>query len=81
MLYAVPGVGLSVADANTKIDIAARRLQLNDANSGRWVGVAYKTNTSSLDEARRDTQARILTKYSAFLTLSNATKPKHLPIP
>ena len=30
LLYAIPGEGLAVADANTKIDLASRKIELND---------------------------------------------------
>ena len=81
LLYAIPGEGLAVADANTKIDIASRKIALGDKNKARWVERTYKVKTHELDEVRRDTQSRILTAYGAMLKLTAATAPKRLPIP
>lgn len=81
LLYAIPGVGLAVADANTKIDIAARKIELGDGQKRKWVERAYRVKSASLDETRRDVQGRILTAYGAMLRLTTATAPKKLPLP
>lgn len=81
LLYAIPGVGLAVADSNTKIDIAARKIELGDGQKRKWVERAYRVKSASLDETRRDTQGRILTAYGAMLRLTAATAPKPLPLP
>ena len=81
LLYPIRGVGLAVADANTKIDIASRKIALGDRNKARWVERTYKVKTHELDEVRRDTQSRILTAYGAMLKLAAATAPKKLPLP
>ena len=81
LLYAIPGEGLAVADANTKIDLASRKIELNDKSKKKWVERTFRVKASSLDEVRRDTQSRILTAYGAMLKLTAATAPKRLPIP
>ncbi len=81
LLYAIPGVGLAVADSNTKIDIAARKIELNDKGKKKWVERTFRVKASNLDEVRRDTQSRILTAYGAMLRLTTATAPKKLPLP
>ena len=81
LLYAIPGEGLAVADANTKIDLAARKIELNDKSKKKWVERTFRVKASNLDEVRRDTQSRILTAYGAMLKLTAATAPKRLPIP
>jgi len=81
LLYAIPGEGLAVADANTKIDIAARKIELNDKGKKKWVERTFRVKASNLDEVRRDTQSRILTAYGAMLRLTTATAPKKLPLP
>ena len=81
ILYPVPGVGLAVADSNTKIDLAARKIELGDGQKRKWVERAYRVKSASLDETRRDTQGRILTAYGAMLRLTAATAPKPLPLP
>lgn len=81
LLYAIPGVGLAVADGNTKIDIAARKIELGDGQKRKWVERAYRVKSASLDETRKDTQGRILTAYGAMLRLTAATAPKSLPVP
>ena len=81
LLYAIPGEGLAVADANTKIDIASRKIELNDKGKKKWVERTFRVKASNLDEVRRDTQSRILTAYGAMLKLTAATAPKRLPIP
>ena len=81
LLYAIPGEGLAVADANTKIDLASRKIELNDKGKKKWVERTFRVKASNLDEVRRDTQSRILTAYGAMLKLTAATAPKRLPIP
>lgn len=81
LLYAIPGEGLAVADANTKIDLASRKIELNDKSKKKWVERTFRVKASNLDEVRRDTQSRILTAYGAMLKLTAATAPKRLPIP
>ncbi|MDI9389539.1 MAG: hypothetical protein QM441_09945 [Synergistota bacterium] len=81
VLFAVPGQGLQVADSNTRIDLAARKVQLGERQKARWVEIAFKTDTKRLDSARRDTQARLMAAHGAFLKLHMATAPKPLPIP
>ena len=81
LLYAIPGEGLAVADANTKIDIASRKIELNDKGKKKWVERTFRVKASNLDEVRRDTQSRILTAYGAMLKLTAATAPKRLPLP
>ena len=81
LLYAIPGEGLAVADANTKIDIASRKIELNDKGKKKWVERTFRVKAHELDEVRRDTQSRILTAYGAMLKLTAATAPKRLPIP
>lgn len=81
LLYAIPGEGLAVADANTKIDIASRKIELGDRGKKKWVERTFRVKASNLDEVRRDTQSRILTAYGAMLKLTAATAPKRLPIP
>ena len=81
LLYAIPGEGLAVADANTKIDLASRKIELNDRGKKKWVERTFRVKSSNLDEVRRDTQSRILTAYGAMLKLTAATAPKRLPIP
>ena len=81
LLYAIPGEGLAVADANTKIDLASRKIELNDKGKKKWVERTFRVKASNLDEVRRDTQSRILTAYGAMLTLTAATAPKKLSIP
>ena len=81
LLYAIPGEGLAVADANTKIDLASRKIELNDKGKKKWVERTFRVKSSNLDEVRRDTQSRILTAYGAMLKLTAATAPKRLPIP
>jgi len=81
LLYAIPGDGLAVADSNTKIDLASRKIELGDKNKTKWVERTFKVNASQLDEIRRDTQSRILTAYGSMLRLTAATAPKKLPIP
>ena len=81
LLYAIPGEGLAVADANTKIDLASRKIELNDRGKKKWVERTFRVKASNLDEVRRDTQSRILTAYGAMLKLTAATAPKRLPIP
>ena len=81
LLYAIPGEGLAVADANTKIDIASRKIELNDKSKKKWVERTFRVKAHELDEVRRDTQSRILTAYGAMLKLTAATAPKRLPIP
>ena len=81
LLYAIPGVGLAVADSNTKIDLAARKIELGDGQKRKWVERAYRVKSARLDDTRRDTQGRILTAYGAMLRLSAATAPKTLPLP
>ena len=81
LLYAIPGEGLAVADANTKIDLASRKIELNDKGKKKWVERTFRVKASNLDEVRRDTQSRILTAYGAMLRLTTATAPKKLPLP
>lgn len=81
LLYAIPGEGLAVADANTKIDLASRKIELNDKSKKKWVERTFRVKAHELDEVRRDTQSRILTAYGAMLKLTAATAPKRLPIP
>lgn len=81
LLYAIPGEGLAVADSNTKIDLASRKIELNDKGKKKWVERTFRVKASNLDEVRRDTQSRILTAYGAMLKLTAATAPKRLPIP
>lgn len=81
LLYAIPGEGLAVADANTKIDLASRKIELNDKGKKKWVERTFRVKATHLDEVRRDTQARILTAYGAMLKLTAATAPKRLPLP
>ena len=81
LLYAIPGEGLAVADANTKIDLASRKIELNDKGKKKWVERTFRVKAHELDEVRRDTQSRILTAYGAMLKLTAATAPKRLPIP
>lgn len=81
LLYAIPGEGLAVADANTKIDLASRKIELNDKGKKKWVERTFRVKASNLDEVRRDTRSRILTAYGAMLKLTAATAPKRLPIP
>ena len=81
LLYAIPGEGLAVADANTKIDLASRKIELNDKGKKKWVERTFRVKASNLDEVRRDTQSRILTAYGAMLKLTAATAPKRLPLP
>lgn len=81
VLFAVPGQGLQVADSNTRIDLAARKVQLGERQKARWVEIAFKTDARRLDSARRDTQARLMAAHGAFLKLHMATAPKPLPIP
>lgn len=81
LLYAIPGEGLAVADSNTKIDLASRKIELNDKGKQKWVERTFRVKASQLDEVRKDTQSRILTAYGAMLKLTAATAPKRLPIP
>ena len=81
LLYAIPGEGLAVADPNTKIDIASRKIALGDKNKSKWVERTFKVDAETLDEARRETQTRILTIHGAMLKLAAATAPKKLPLP
>lgn len=81
LLYAKPGVGLTVADANTKIDIAARKIELGDKHKVKWVERTYRVKSDFLDEHRKDTKSRILSAYGAMLRLTAATAPKELPVP
>ena len=81
LLYAIPGEGLAVADANTKIDLASRKIELNDKSKKKWVERTFRVKAHELDEVRRDTQSRILTAYGAMLKLTAATAPKRLPLP
>ena len=81
LLYPVRGVGIAVADANTKIDIASRKIALNDKSKTKWVERTFKVDTEKLDVTRKETQSRILTIHGAMLKLAAATAPKKLPLP
>ena len=83
VLLFAPGqnVGLTVADANTRIDLASRQISLREGNKALWVERVYRTAADALDGARAETQNRILTAYSSLLRLTAATAPKKLPLP